>query len=81
MPKTATPNRPVTRTLKKGTGDRAGTATCTCPFCQATVTLSTETLGGVAPGCTHFRRAWRVSADNRIRAEFRPGRAEVVHAA
>jgi uncharacterized protein (DUF983 family) len=55
-----------TRTLHKTNG---GNFSCGCPTCGSCILIDGDLK--VVAKCEHFARRWRVSADGRVRAEFR----------
>jgi hypothetical protein len=56
----------ATRTLQKSKG---GNFFCGCPTCGYCIIIDGNL--NVVARCEHFVRRWRVSADGRVRAEFR----------
>lgn len=61
------------RTLKKAKGPFAHPTNvgCDCPICGARIIVGDQL--DVVAKCPHFVRRWRVTADGRVRAEFRVG--------
>lgn len=59
------------RTLKKAKGPfgHPSNVGCDCPTCGKRVIVAADLK--ILSTCRHFVRRWRVSADGRVRAEFR----------